>query len=1131
MAGLAWSELKFCLMWQPFIVKFRPLSFILWLIVGLSPCLATEVVSKPLRASGKATGSFSKLPLSETGLAFENLLKPEHVKNYLLLGAGVTVGDIDGDGLPDLFLCSQDGPNKLFRQTRPWTFEDITAQAGITHQRGWSSGAAFADVDNDGDLDLFVCNKGNHNELYRNQGDGTFKGGFVQQAQPEHAAPTMAAFSDYDRDGDLDLYLTRTRLLSLQERFGYRIGLVQDDAGQWKPHPQYGDEFEVIDRVPRELGGDDQLFENSGLTDSGIPRFTDVTAKAGMVAAREHGLAAVWWDANQDDWPDLYVSNDFHTPDRLYLNQQDGTFQEASKSALPYTSWSSMGSDFADINNDGLFDYLSTDMSATTHYKQKTMMGSMLDTAWFLDHLEPRQYMRNVMLVNTGTSHFLECAQFAGIDSTDWTWSALFGDLDSDGWEDLFFTNGIERNVNDSDLALRMDALKKKGARFAEIQQAMLDTPRHLESNLAYRNLGNLQFEDVSQAWQLDLESVSHGAVLADMDRDGDLDIIVNNMNDPVALYRNDIVSNPASMLIQLRGTQSNHFGLGARLVAETTTGRHSRLMTSSRGYMSGAEPVIHLAVTDSRSIDRLTIHWPSGIIQQLTNIQTGQFLTITEPDESSEQPEANQEAKSLFREAPSNHGLTFVHREDDFDDFAKQPLLPNRLSRFGPALAAGDVNGDQRDDLFVGGAAGQAGTLFLQSTNGTFTQETTFTTEASHEDTAALFADLDQDGDRDLYIVSGGNSKPAGDPHYHDRILLNNGRGTFTPAPANHWPILGESGSCVAAADVDRDGDVDLFVGSRTIPQRYPHASASTLILNGDSPRSISLELGLVTAATWADVDGDGWVDLLVTREWGTPAVLRNEKGTLSDITSASGLGNDAGWWNGIATGDLDADGDIDFVASNFGLNTKYHASQDKPVHLYAGDFEGDGSLRLIEASHKDSQLLPLRGKSCSTHAMPHLAQRFPTYHDFASATLTEIYTPAKLDAALKLEATTLASMVFLNDGQGHFTATPLPTLAQLAPGFGIALHDMDRDGHLDGFMAQNFYHPQRETGRMNASLNTFLKGTGKGTFEAIWPKASGLQTREDSRGVVLLDSPQSTPQLIIAVNDGPLRVFQFPN
>ena len=414
---------------------------------------------------------FKKIEGPEIGIQFHNQLNDENIKHYLLNGAGLTVGDFDKNGLPDLFLVSQDGPNKLFRQTSPWNFEDVTISAGIQDTKSWGSGAAFVDIDNDGDLDLFVCNKGNSDEIYMNQGNGTFKGGFVGGSKNSLRAPTMVAFADFDRDGDLDFYRTATRLVQLNEIFDGKVLTQTDDNGIVRAHPSQADQFVMIDGLPRELGTYDRLFRNDGISEGGMPKLVDVTRKSGIKIEREHGLAAVWWDYNDDGWPDLYVSNDFHTPDHLYRNNGDSTFTEVTEEALAYTSWNSMGSDFSDINNDGLFDYLSTDMSATTHYKQKTMMGAMIDTAWFLDNLEPRQYMRNVMHVNTGTGKFVDVAFHAGIDSTDWTWAAVFGDLDNDGFEDVFFTNGIERNVQDSDQLIRLQQAGLKGATTDELRK------------------------------------------------------------------------------------------------------------------------------------------------------------------------------------------------------------------------------------------------------------------------------------------------------------------------------------------------------------------------------------------------------------------------------------------------------------------------------------------------------------------------------------------------------------------------------------------------------------------------------------------------------------------------------------
>ncbi|MDB9925507.1 CRTAC1 family protein, partial [bacterium] len=665
-----------------------------------------------IRNESEGVGRFTKIDGSEIGMDFQNFLKRENIKNYLLTGAGLTIGDVDGNGLPDIFLVSQDGPNKLFKQMKPWKFIDSTKDSGLHDTKKWGAGAAFVDLDNDGDLDLFLCNKGALDEVYLNQGKGTFVGSFYGGGAVEHRAPTMVAAADYDRDGDLDLYRTETRMYGLDEMFGGKVKMMRDENGVWQAHPDAGGEYEVVDAVPREMGTQDYLFRNDGTPENPI-QYKDVTKEAGIVMGKEHGLAAVWWDFDNDLNPDLYISNDFHTPDHLYRNLGDGTFSEVTEAALPYTSWSSMGSDFADINNDGWLDYLSTDMSGTSHFKQKTMMGAMVDTKWFLDHLEPRQYMRNTMQVNTGTGKFIDVAFYAGLDSTDWTWSGIFGDLDNDGFEDAFFTNGVERNVQDSDAALRHTEAKARGASKEELREIFLDGPRFKERNMVFKNHGNFQFSNEGESWNLDDETVSHGAIFSDLDRDGDLDLVVNNMNDPVGIYRNDS-QGENSILVSLYGKESNRFGLGSRIEVTLNNGQTlTRVVTSSRGYMSGVEAVSHFGLGEEAAIQSMKVLWPSGVVQSFSNLDSNRHYRVSEGSQHESLPEKPENA--LFVKAEDRMGIEFEHEENYYDDFIKQPLLPNRLSQFGPALAVGDLNGDEKPDLFFGGAKGFSSRLWIK--------------------------------------------------------------------------------------------------------------------------------------------------------------------------------------------------------------------------------------------------------------------------------------------------------------------------------------------------------------------------------------------------------------------------------
>lgn len=1088
--------------------------------------------SRLLAEQKEAEGSrFTKIEGGEIGVDFANLLKRENIKNYLLSGAGLTVGDVDGNGLPDLFLVSQDGANKLFKQMAPWEFVDATAASGILETNAWGAGAAFVDLDNDGDLDLFLCNKGSLDEVYLNQGGGRFVGNFYGAGDPTHRAPTMVAASDYDRDGDLDLYRTETRMFGLVEMFGSKVQTVKDEYGEWRADPRYNGEFVVVDGLPREMGTRDYLFRNDG-PENGLVRYTDVTREAGLSLEKEHGLAAVWWDINNDMAPDLYVSNDFHTPDHLYQNDGKGGFVEVAEEALPYTSWSSMGSDFADINNDGWFDYLSTDMSATSHFKQKTMMGAMVDTAWFLDNLEPRQYMRNALQVNTGTGKFLDVAFYAGLDSTDWTWSGIFGDLDNDGLEDAFFTNGIERNVQDSDAAAARIKAKSEGATEEELHEQLLSGPRFKEKNLVFKNQGGFEFSNESESWRLDDETVSHGAVLVDLDRDGDLDLVVSNMNDPVGIYRNDS-SGQKAILVSLVGEESNRFGLGARIEAVLSDGQKlSRMVTSSRGYMSGVEAVTHFGLGENELVKEMVVRWPSGRVQSFADVKAGYHYRVSE---SGEEANEEEEVEALFVAEEGRMGIEFQHRENDYNDFISQPLLPNRLSQFGPAMEVGDLNGDGRLDLYFGGAEGAEGALFFQGDDGKYDESVSevLKGDVNYEDVAAKMFDADGDGDLDLYVVSGGASRRRGSERYRDRLYLNDGKGAFERAADGTLPDVLESGACVEAGDFDGDRDLDLFVGGRHVPGNYPTIPQSVLLRNEggkfEKVESVVNEAGLVTGAQWGDFDGDGRLDLLVACEWGPVKFYQNTPEGFVENTGVAGLAKFTGWWTCVQVGDLDQDGDLDFVAGNFGLNTKYKVDAEHPATLFAHDFGGQGKLQLVEAKSKGGKLLPVRGRSCSASAMPHLLKNAPSYTAFASMSLQDLYTPQALDEAIRLEANTLATTVFWNDGKGRFKGEALPTLSQLAPVMDIAIADLDGDGLVDIALGQNFNGAQRETGRMNAGLGVVLTGDPEGGFRELWPAESGFFQRDDLRGLVAKDlDGDGAIDLITANNGSQPRVFK---
>jgi len=1111
---------------------------------------------------------FVRLSPEHTGIDFVPLWTPPDEEKYqaqitnALVGGGVALGDYDSDGRPDVYLTRPFGGNRLYRNLGGFRFEDVTEQAGFnTRQLSindvglnddgsgpiWGTGATFVDIDNDGDLDLYACGYECANRLYVNQGDGTFIDEATAYGLDYRGASVMMAFADYDRDGDLDGYLiTNSRMMpdtlkAQQQEFfeACAAGKAPMRDGRFVV-PERLQEF--IDILPRpqdhrvtriQAGQADLLFRNDSRP--GAPKFADVSSQAGMTGF-DLGLSATWWDANGDGWPDLYVANDFWGPDKLYRNNRDGTFTDVSQAALPHTPWFSMGADVADVNNDGRLDLMASDMSSRGHYKSKINMGDMDRQGWFLEYPVPRQYMRNALYVNSGTERFLEAAFMAGVDSTDWTWSIKFADFDQDGWIDLFVSNGMTRNWWNSDLR------QQNSSSFSEsFERIWRDQPVMRVANVAYKNQGDLRMESVGESWGLADEEVTFGAALGDLDGDGDLDLVTNNFEEPAGVYRNEVAKGHR-VVIRLEGIASNRNGIGATVKITTRAGLQVRYLTLSRGFMSADDPQVHFGLGEETQIDGLTVAWPSGIVQTFSDLEADRHYTVTEPNYDGQpdpaQPDTTDPSDSAMF-VSSMKLRDAQHIEHSYDDFERQPLLPHKLSQLGPGLAWGDIDGDGDDDLYVSGASGQPGSLYIRQTDDRF-EEKQLTGQGDaidSEEMAPLFLDADSDGDLDLYVVSGGVECEADATQLRDRLYLNDGQGQFSEAPKDALPILHDSGGVVTAADFDRDGDVDLFIGGRAVPGQYPVTPSSHLLVNEtgkfrDMTDAVAPglgETGLVTSAIWSDCDNDGWLDLLVTHAWGPVKLWRNEQGKLVDGTTGAQLSDRLGWFNGIAARDLDGDGDMDYVVTNFGLNTKYHASAESPAILYYGDFEGNGERQLVEAGYEHDELFPVRGKSCSTAAMPSLADKFKTFHEFALAGLEDIYTPQCLDDAVKLTANTLESGVLINDGTGRFDFHPLPRLSQIAPSFGVVLTEVDGDGNADIYLVQNFHSPQRETGHMDGGVSQLLLGHGDGTFAPIAPHRSGLVVPGDAKGLTTTDlNGDGWPDFVVAVNNDRIRAFE---
>ncbi|MEQ9325227.1 MAG: VCBS repeat-containing protein [Polyangiaceae bacterium] len=769
--------------------------------------------SKPLAEARGAEGPlFRRLGEAELGFSFTNELKKENVKRYLENGSGLAIGDFDGDGKPDLYLVSLDGHNKLLRQTDRLRFEDVTAKAGVDGGDAWGSGASFVDVDGDGDLDLYVCNLGSANLLYVNQGDGTFVESAEKAGLAFAGASNLASFADYDRDGDLDAYLLTNRVFGVAESVDGEAKIGRK-GGKIVVPDEYKEEIMIVEGRPTQAGQADHLYRNDG-----DGTFTDVSAEAG-IAGYDMGLSVTWWDFDDDGWLDIYVGNDMKTPDHLYRNEGNGKFRDVLPSRVARTPWFSMGADTADVNNDGLMDLLVADMAATTHFKEKATMGDMGRDAWFLTAGHPRQFMRNALYVNTATSRLMEASYLAGISKTDWTWSVRFGDLDNDGLSDLFVTNGMARAVNDSDLNRQIAALQKEG-KTKEAEALAQTYPPQEEPNMAFKNRGDLTFEDVSVRWGLDLVGVSHGASLADLDRDGDLDIVVSNLNAPVAVYENQGTGG-RRIGVELRSEGKNRFGIGAEVKVRTGDTWQSQRLLAARGYLSGAEPALTFGLGEATKVDELVVQWPNATVQRFEDLDAGKLYTVGEQKGLPERKSPVYD-KPWLAPAGKARALTHKHTELSYDDYAAEPLLPLQLSHHGPAVAWGDVDGDGVDDLFITGARDQAGALYLNRKGRFLPSKGPWEQDTAPEDVAALFFDADGDGDLDLYVGSGSNERKAGDEEYADRLYLGDGRGGF----AEDAGALGahrDSTGGVAAADFDRDGDLDLFVGARMVPGRYP--------------------------------------------------------------------------------------------------------------------------------------------------------------------------------------------------------------------------------------------------------------------------------------------------------------------
>ena len=1077
---------------------------------------------------------FTLLDAKTTGVQFQNMLPETAYMNrfiyeYFYNGGGVAIGDLNNDGLEDIYFTSNLKKNKLYLNKGNLQFSDISSVSKTKGRKGWTTGVTMVDINNDGLLDIYVCKSGRfndsfkrRNELFLNMGINTngipvFKESAAKFGLADESYSTQASFFDYDNDGDLDVFLAN-----------HNIETPPNDIETikiWKTtkHPHIGN----------------KLLENVN------GKFKDVTAASGINSnLMNYSLGVSISDLNNDGFLDVFVTNDYSEPDHLYLNNGNGTFIESSKKSLGHMSNFSMGSDIGDINNDGLQDIITLDMVAKDNYGIKTSMSGM-DPGLFNEHVEAGlhyQYMYNTLQLNNGVWHnktpmFSDIAQISGVSNTDWSWSPLFADFDNDGYNDLFVTNGIKRDFrnNDFNVFLRKEVdkvVENKENPMKYYKRWTTISPQRKKQNLLFKNNGHLKFENVSSISGLHQNSFSNGCSYADLDNDGDLDLVVNNIDAYAFIYRNNSekLENKNYLKIKLKGSNSNVDGIGALIKITTNNGIQTKEQIVSRGYQSSVSPILHFGLSDINTIREVKIQWPDKKQQILKDIEVNQLLILSHAN--AKHLEKNNTKKTKLLTAINS---TFnKHVENKYNDYLKESLLPHKLSHEGPALAVGDVNNDGRDDVFIGGSKGSSAQLYFQKEDGTFIQDFSnfWETDKKHEDVDAVFFDVDGDGDLDLYVVSGGNEKAENTNYYQDRIYENTNNGIYKKLKGA-LPKFLISGAVVKPYDFDNDGDIDLFIGGRLRPGNYPLPPNSYLLENRSNNNGVRFvdvteekapflkELGMVTAAAWVNVDNDARKDLIVVGEWMPIKIFKNNNGIL--MTTNTVLEDQKGWWKSLVANDFDNDGDMDFLIGNIGLNYKYKASKKAPFSIYADDFDENGSFDMLLGYYENKTLMPLRGRACTSNQMPFIKEKFPSHDAFGKASLVQVLGEDKIKKSYHVAVNNFASIYIENKGNFKFKITQLPIESQLSSVNTILVEDFNNDSLLDALLIGNMLQSEVETPRNDASYGCFLLNNGKGGFEALLPNKSNVFfAGEIKKSTKINNKNMNTMQFIFAKNNG---------
>lgn len=1084
------------------------------LIFGINACQKDENATDHL---------FTLLNSNYTNIDFTNPLptKKTNILQYLYAynGGGVAIGDINNDDLPDIFFTANENSNQLYLNKGNLKFENISAAAGIEGTGDWKTGVNMADINGDGWLDIYVCQVGEYknlhgkNQLFINQKNNTFKEAAAQYGLDHKGFSTQSAFFDYDKDDDLDLFLL---CHSTHSTDNYR---------------------DTSNRFVTDYASGDKLFRNDG------NHFTEVTQEAGIISSKiGYGLGIAISDLNGDNCPDIYIGNDFHENDYLYYNNCDGTFTEAITNSTAHNSTFSMGNDIADINNDGLPDIVTLDMRPEDLEVLKNSIGA---DNWGLQQFKLRygyhhQFPRNMLQLNQGDLRgdakvqFSEIGQLAGIEATDWSWSPLIADFDNDGWKDIFVANGIVKRPNDLDfLKTAPNTIRRGDIRQDNIINQM---PEGKVSNYIFQNQKDLSFENKAVDWGLDQASWSTGAAYADLDNDGDLDLVTNNLAEPAFIYRNNLHATNHKHFINIRteGIGKNIFGLGAKVFIWHKGKMAFQEVSPCRGFQSSSDVRLHFGLGESTLIDSILVIWNSGRSQKLESIEVDRSLTIKE-QEASDLKIYTKKTKALFKDVTTKYKLDFTHHENNYSDPNRESLMPYLLSTQGPSIAVADVNGDGLEDFYVGGAQGQGGALFFQNENSIFqsTSKELWRQDISFEDVDVTFFDADNDKDLDLYLVHAGNQKSGKSVVLKDHFFDNDGKGNFS-RNKTAFPEIFENGSCLRPCDFDGDGDLDLFLGSRVLNRSYGSSPTSYLLENDGTgnftdvtaAKAPSLsQVGMVTDAIWLDLNQDQQEDLIIVGEWMPITIFINKNGQFKKTI----IPNSEGWWNTINAADFDQDGDVDLVAGNLGWNTFLSASPKNPIKLHLKDFDNNRSTDPIISHYQNGIQYPFHNLDELAGQLVQLKKEYRTYRAFSKENFSTIFPNKFLEGAFQKEVKTLSTSYFKNKGNAIFEQEALAQSAQLSPIQSILCGDFNRDGFLDIILGGNFYEVQANLGRFDASFGQFLKGDGKGNFESILPIESGLSIFGQVRDIKQVKLANGKNLILVARNDDKLQLFEY--